>query len=82
MEIRVAGAQLALQKNVAENTAKILAAIERAAAAKADILLTPEGGLSGYTPEFDQAAVKAGLGEMTKAAQQVGVWPGVGHLLC
>ena len=37
MEIRVAGAQLALKKNVAGNTAKILAAIERAAAAQADI---------------------------------------------
>ncbi len=68
MEMRVAGAQLALQYNVPENTAKILHAIEQAAAAKADILLTPEGGLSGYTPQFDRAAVDAGLAEVRRAA--------------
>ena len=68
MSLTVAGYQMAVTKDVETNTAKLLAAIERAAEAKADILLTPEGSLSGYTPHFDVDEVQAALDLVTEAA--------------
>jgi predicted amidohydrolase len=59
--------------DVGRNMAAIGAAIRRAAAEGADILLTPEGSLSGYTPRFDPAAVKAGLEEVTTLARELRV---------
>jgi predicted amidohydrolase len=47
--------------------------VARAAAAGADILLTPEGSLSGYTPDFDPAAVAVGLDIITGRAAAAGV---------
>jgi len=56
-------------KDVSRNTESILSAIENAAAQEADILLTPEGSLSGYTPHFDPAEVSESLDRVRQRAQ-------------
>jgi predicted amidohydrolase len=71
--LRVAGYQMAVGQDVLRNTAAICGAIRQAAADGAEILLTPEGSLSGYTAHFEQGAVKAGLNEVTGLARQLGV---------
>ncbi len=71
--IRVAAAQMAVTTDVDANLKTILRAIDYAADQKADILLTPEGALSGYTPRFDQAAVAQALAEATGRARARGV---------
>lgn len=68
MSLTVAGYQMAVTKDIDANTSKLLAAIEQSAEAKADILLTPEGSLSGYTPRFDVTSVRSALDTVTKAA--------------
>ena len=60
-KIRVCGAQLPVTTNIDENLAVIKDAIDYAADQKADILLTPEGSLSGYTPNFDSDKVEIAL---------------------
>jgi predicted amidohydrolase len=59
--LTVAAAQLPVSRDIATNAATIERAMDTAIAAGADILLTPEGSLSGYTHEFDQSAVDAAL---------------------
>jgi predicted amidohydrolase len=71
--LRVAGAQMAVTKDIAANAAAIARAIDFAAAEKADILLTPEASLSGYTHEFDPAALDKALREVTARARQAGL---------
>jgi predicted amidohydrolase len=68
-EIRVAGAQVAVTRDVAANEATIVRAIEYARDEGADILLTPEGSLSGYTPAFDSQAVRDALTRVTARAR-------------
>jgi predicted amidohydrolase len=70
--LRVAGAQLAV-RDVQENEQAIICAIERAGQVGADILLTPEGSLSGYRHDFDRAAVAAALDRVIACARDVGV---------
>ena len=59
--------------DVESNSATICEAIERASAENADILLTPEGSLSGYTHDFDSAAVADALDRVTALARQSSV---------
>ena len=73
MQIRVAGAQIPITRDVAQNVQAIGRAIAYAAHEKADVLLTPEGSLSGYTPAFDRAAVEEGLRVVTRGARQAGI---------
>jgi predicted amidohydrolase len=73
MEFRVAGYQMAVGADVHRNKSAICAAIDRAAAAGAQILLTPEGSLSGYRPDFDPQAVTAGLAEIVIQARRCGL---------
>jgi predicted amidohydrolase len=56
--------------DVEVNEAALLDAVERAAAAGAEILLTPEGSLSGYTADFDHNEVAAALARVTEAARR------------
>ena len=60
--LRVAGAQIPVGTDIKANTANLLRAIDIAVGKGADILLTPEGSLSGYTHEFDTAAAGKNLG--------------------
>ena len=71
MKLRVAGAQLCVHEDVALNEAAVGRALERAAQLGADILLTPEGMLSGYTHRYDQAATDAALERVTARAAQL-----------
>jgi len=73
MKLKVAGAQIPVTKDISQNCSTILRAIEFAVSQQADILLTPEGSLSGYTPEFDRDAASEALDEVTANAKQVGV---------
>jgi predicted amidohydrolase len=65
-ELRVAAAQIPVSRDIDENVKTISRAIDRASAERADILLTPEGSLSGYTHEFDQSQVDRALDEVVK----------------
>ena len=53
MNLRIAGAQISVGLDIADNVATIERAIDYARDEKAEILLTPEGSLSGYTHQFD-----------------------------
>ena len=69
MKLRVAGAQLEVSGDIRRNVEGLRWAIGEAAASGAEILLTPEGSLSGYTHAFDVRAAAAGLEEVTRAAR-------------
>lgn len=73
MKLRVAGAQLPVTGEIPANLAAIARAIEFARSEEADILLTPEGSLSGYTHKFDVTAAAAGLEEVTTMAREAGL---------
>lgn len=73
MTLRIAGAQLGVTTDIETNTAAIERAIGRAAEAGAQLLLTPEGSLSGYTPHFAEARAAEALARVTAAAARAGV---------
>lgn len=75
MKLRVAGIQMEVTDDIEHNSATICRAIQQAASVDADILLTPEGSLSGYTPHFDAALVSTELSRVITLArqQQVGL---------
>ncbi|MHB9132550.1 MAG: carbon-nitrogen hydrolase family protein [Armatimonadota bacterium] len=75
MKLRIAGAQIAVSENVAENLRVLRRAVEFASGEGAHILLTPEGALSGYTHRFDIEQVTDALAEITAHAKalQVGL---------
>jgi predicted amidohydrolase len=68
--LRVAGAQLPVTNDIQKNLQAITRAIEFAANAKADVLVTPEGSLSGYTSKFDPAATTQALETVVQLARQ------------
>lgn len=73
MNVRVAGAQIPVTSNVEGNLRALRRAVAAAARERADVLLTPEGSLSGYTPHFDRDAVREGLDAVTAWAREAGV---------
>jgi predicted amidohydrolase len=73
MTIRVAGAQLPVTDDVQDNVLAIGRALEFAAKERAQILITPEGSLSGYTSHFDAREVTDGLRRVTAQASTAGV---------
>ena len=79
MKLRVAAIQMEVSNDIERNSATIGRAIHQAAASAADILLTPEGALSGYTPNFNAAAVTSELSALTTLArhQHLGLALGV-----
>jgi predicted amidohydrolase len=72
-EIRVAGAQIAVTGDVNANLAALERAVQYAAAQKADILLTPEGSLSGIVTDFDAKRTAAALERITAVARKSSV---------
>jgi hypothetical protein len=66
--LTISGLQMPVTNDVARNEKRILEAITKAAEAGADFLVTPEGSLSGYTPNFDRLQV-AGPGELAAAKE-------------
>ena len=69
MKLCVAGIQMEVGNDIERNSATISRAIQQAASVGADILLTPEGALSGYTPNFDVAVATAELAKVTALAR-------------
>jgi len=72
MSLRVAGAQMPVTTDIESNLAAIRRAIVTAAGRKADVLLTPDGSLSGYTASFDQQAVQQALHIVVTEAASAG----------
>jgi predicted amidohydrolase len=72
-KLRVAGAQLPVVRDVAANVAALKRAIDYAIAEKADILVTPEGSLSGYVTDFDAETTARALDEVVRKAKEGGV---------
>ena len=73
MELRVSGAQIPVTADIDANLSTIARALEFAASEGADVLLTPEGSLSGYTHQFDVDAAGKALEEVTALARECGV---------
>ena len=73
ISLRVATAQIPVTNSISENSATIHRALRTAIEEKADILLTPEGSLSGYTPKFDQAEVDRELTQIIQVASNAGI---------
>ena len=73
MTLRIAGAQLPVSRDVDKNLAGIFRALDFAVSQDADLLLTPEGSLSGYTYEIDMDATLAALEQVTQRAKSEGV---------
>ena len=70
MQIRVSGAQIPVVADIESNVKVIDRAIDYAAGENADILLTPEGSLSGYTHKFDTKAAEQALAYVTQRAKE------------
>ena len=68
--MRVALAQMPVVSDVSENVKTLLRAVRFAVDQRADVLLTPEGSLSGYTHQFNIESVEAGLVEVTTRARE------------
>lgn len=71
--LRVAGAQIPVTTDVERNAAAIERAMRFAHAEGADVLLTPEGSLSGYTHQFDPVAVTEALDQIRAGARSLGL---------
>ena len=71
--LTVSGLQMVTTNDVAQNEKKILAAIKKAAEEGADFLLTPEGSLSGYTPDFDRQQVADAVERVAAEAKKAKV---------
>lgn len=71
MKIKVAGAQIPVTSNIDENVKTLERSIDYAVNEKADILLTPEGSLSGYTHDFDIQKAKEALDYITTKARNL-----------
>jgi predicted amidohydrolase len=67
-KLSVAVAQISVTQDIRENQKVILRAIDFAISQNADILVTPEGSLSGYTHQFDTRLAQNALSEVTEAA--------------
>ncbi|MEX2683330.1 MAG: carbon-nitrogen hydrolase family protein [Candidatus Sigynarchaeota archaeon] len=80
MKLRVAAAQIAVLGDIDLNVEAINNAIDFAASAGADILLTPEGSLSGYTPKFDQSRVEHELEGIVKKTSGHGLGLALGTI--
>ena len=70
--LRVAGAQIPVAKDINANYETICRAIDFAIAEKADVLLTPEGSLSGYSHQFDQSDLVTALDRIVSIARSAG----------
>ena len=73
--LRVADGQIPARGTIEVNVEVILRTIDFAAAEQADIPLTPEGSLCGYTPNFDAAAVEKALAKVTADKYLPEKWP-------
>ena len=71
--LRVAGVQMPVTTNIAANVKTILRAIEFAARERAQVLVTPEGSLSGYTAKFNPTVAAEAIETVAKGARAAGL---------
>ncbi|MCC6443731.1 MAG: carbon-nitrogen hydrolase family protein [Armatimonadetes bacterium] len=71
--LKIAGAQIPVTGDMQANTEAVGRAIDYAVSVRADVLLTPEGSLSGYTHEFDARAAASALKAVTARAAREGL---------
>jgi NAD+ synthase (glutamine-hydrolysing) len=70
--------QMPVSPDVADNLPRILEHIARAGENGADFVLFPEGALSGYHGEIDQARIESALAEVAEASARADVCALVG----
>lgn len=70
ISLRVAGLQMPVGCNIRRHASLICTAIGQAARAGVEILLTPEGSLSGYCPDFNRREARRALARVTAHARQ------------
>lgn len=68
--LTISGLQMVVSSDVSANEKRILDGIKKAAEAGADFLVTPEGSLSGYTPDFDRLQVAGAVERVAAAAKE------------
>jgi predicted amidohydrolase len=73
VRLRVAGAQIPVSRDIRKNVEAISRAIDYAAREKADVLVTPEGSLSGYVHDFDAADTERALEQVVRKAREAKV---------
>lgn len=73
VSIRVAGAQIPVTNEIPKNVDAILRGIEYAAREKADVLVTPEGSLSGYTRRFEPSETDRAIERVVSEARKARV---------
>ncbi|MCU0521302.1 MAG: carbon-nitrogen hydrolase family protein [Anaerolineae bacterium] len=73
VELRVAGAQLPVTDDIASNAAAVSRAIVYAQSVGADVLLTPEGSVSGYRADFDPSALRVAVRGLAAQARDAGL---------
>ncbi len=71
--LRVAGAQIPVSRDLQKNATALVDAIDFARREKADVLVTPEGSLSGYWAGFDAEATRKAIGTVAARAKAAGV---------
>ena len=78
--LKAAAFQMAISSDVAQNAAKIHDALERSAAEQAQLLVVPEGSLSGYPhgQDVDVEAAAAAEAELVAHASRAGLWLALG----
>ena len=69
-EIKISALQMNVTNDVIRNKEQILSGIKLASLEGASFLATPEGSLSGYTSDFNQADVAASLKEIESEASK------------
>ena len=68
--LTISGLQMVVSSDVSANEKRILDGIKKAAEAGADFLVTPEGSLSGYTPNFDRIHLAQAVERVAAAAKE------------
>ncbi len=72
-DVRVAGVKSLVSNDIKKNLQALKVAVDFAEREKADILLTPEGSLSGYKSEFDQNELNEALEDLVDYASSADV---------
>lgn len=78
MKLRCAMAQITVTDNISENYQRVERALRFAAETKSQILLTPEGSLSGYNATFDRTVLRSALKDIERQAASLHVGMALG----
>lgn len=76
--VKIAGLQMSVTQDIKANERRILHGIQKAARNGADFLVTPEGSLSGYTPDFEREVLNVALDRVVAAARKAKVGLAIG----